>query len=89
MIDNAAVYRAMTAIQKASYGDIEPTFEEMKTALEAAMKQDEQTIWTDPKIKVEQPLRFCSDCKYQQYGANVEPCNDCLKDTKGSAWQPK
>lgn len=30
------VYLAMVAISKASYGDIEPTFEEMKAAIEAA-----------------------------------------------------
>ena len=30
------VYLAMVAISKASFGDIEPTFEEMKAAIEAA-----------------------------------------------------
>ena len=53
------------------------------------MKQDETTIWTEPKIKVETPVRYCNECRFQQYSAAQEPCNTCMKDTKGSKWQPQ
>ena len=53
------------------------------------MNQNETTIWTQPNIQVTTPVRYCSECKYQQFGANVEPCHECLKDTTGSKWEPK
>lgn len=89
MIDNSAVYRSMKAIQKASFGDIEPTFEEMKTALEAAMKEEQGLIYTEPKIPVTTPVRFCSDCKYYLQTAAQDPCEQCLRNTKAEKWEPK
>lgn len=89
MIDNATVYRAMTAIQKASYGDIEPTFEEMKTALEASMKEESGIIYTEVKVQVTTPLRLCQDCRFYLQTASKDPCEGCMKNTKGEAWQPK
>lgn len=37
------VHKAMIAINKASYGEIQPTFEEMKAAIEAAHNIKEKT----------------------------------------------
>ena len=90
MIDNASVYRAMTAIQKASYGDIEPTFEEMKTALESAMKEESGIIYTTPKIKVTEPLKLCLDCKNYALKAADKTCSECLLSTsKAVNWSKK
>lgn len=53
------------------------------------MKEDKNTVWTEPKIEVKVPLRFCVDCKYYLQTSSKEPCESCLTNTKGEAWTPK
>jgi hypothetical protein len=52
------------------------------------MKEEKGIIYTEVKIPVSTPVRYCSECRYQQYSAAQEPCNTCMKDTKGSKWEP-
>ena len=53
------------------------------------MKQDEQTIWTEPKIPVTMPLRLCQDCRFYLQTASKDPCEQCLRNTKAEKWEPK
>ena len=53
------------------------------------MKEEKGTIYTQPNIPVTTPVRYCNECRFQQYSAAQEPCNACMKDTKGSKWQPQ
>lgn len=52
------------------------------------MKQDKNTVWTEPKIQVAAPVRYCSDCKYYLQTASKEPCNSCMANTRGEKWEP-
>jgi len=52
------------------------------------MKEEKGIIYTEPKIEVKLPVRYCYQCLYQQYSAAKEPCNSCMKDTRGSKWEP-
>lgn len=53
------------------------------------MKQDKNTVWTEPNIPVITPLRLCQDCRFYLQTASKDPCESCMKNTKGEAWQPK
>lgn len=52
------------------------------------MKEEPGLVYTESKIEVKVPVRYCYQCKFQQYSAAQEPCNTCMKDTKGSKWEP-
>lgn len=52
------------------------------------MKEELGIIYTQPKIQVTTPLRLCQDCRFYLQTASKQPCEDCLKNTKGSAWEP-
>lgn len=53
------------------------------------MKQDENTVWTEPKIPVTTPLRLCQDCRFYLQTASKDPCEQCLRNTKAEKWEPK
>lgn len=53
------------------------------------MKEEKGVIYTEPKIEVKVPLRFCSDCAHYLQTASKEPCESCLKNTKGDQWKPQ
>lgn len=53
------------------------------------MKEEQGIIYTEPNIQLTAPVRYCSDCKYYLQTASKDPCEDCLKNTKGEAWEPK
>ena len=45
------------------------------------MKQDKNTVWTEPKIKVTEPLRLCIECKNYALKAADKTCAECLIST--------
>lgn len=54
------------------------------------MKQNETTIWTEPKIKVTEPLKLCLDCKNYALKAADKTCSECLLSTsKAVNWSKK
>jgi hypothetical protein len=52
------------------------------------MKEEPGIVYTEPKIEVKVPLRFCSECLHQQSSAAKDPCLSCMTNTKGEKWEP-
>jgi hypothetical protein len=52
------------------------------------MKEEKGILYTEPKIEVKVPLRFCNECLYQQHSAAKDPCLQCMTNTKGEQWRP-
>jgi len=52
------------------------------------MKEEKGLVYTETKIEVKVPLRFCSECLHQQSSAAKDPCLSCMTNTKGERWEP-
>jgi len=52
------------------------------------MKEEKGLVYTETKIPVIPLVRYCSDCRYYLQTASKHPCEECLKNTKGEAWEP-
>ena len=54
------------------------------------MKEEQGIIFTEPKIKVTEPLKLCIDCKNYALKAADKTCSECLLSTsKAIGWMKK